>query len=112
MMSGICNCPSKIEDAKGVTVQFEGKIFAVSCDVHRRDALIAAQRIFGRDEVGAEVAVEFEEERRSRRKYWFAGIPTELDLHAARKAVARRLNLTPDFVAAILASPVPQIDEV
>lgn len=112
MMSGICSCPHKLEDAKGLTVQFEGRILALGCAIHKRDALIAAQRIFGRDQLAAEVAVEFEEERRSRRLYWFAGIPTELDLHAARKAVARRLNISLETVESILAAPVPPNAEI
>ncbi|NEX47625.1 hypothetical protein [Pseudotabrizicola algicola] len=51
------------------------------------------------------------EEVVERRKYWFAGIPTELDLHAARKAVARRLKLTLETVESMLAPPVPPAEE-
>lgn len=66
------------------------------------------------EEIGAlssHVHAAMAEEVEERRKYWFAGIPTELDLHAARKAVARRLKLTPEFVVAILAVPVPLAEE-
>lgn len=39
-----------------------------------------------------------------RRPYWIGGVPTEEDLLAARKAVARRMNTTPEAVAAALVA--------
>ena len=46
-----------------------------------------------------------------RRPYWIGGVPTELDLAAARKAVARRLKITPETVVAMLARPVHSAED-
>ncbi|MDO9639662.1 MAG: hypothetical protein Q7J44_14070 [Pseudotabrizicola sp.] len=51
------------------------------------------------------------EEVAERRKYWFAGSPTELDLYAARKAVSRRLKISLETVEAMLAAPLPPSGE-
>lgn len=58
------------------------------------EAIALHERLI-REAMAAEVA--------ARRPYWIAGVPTELDLAAARKAVAHRLKTTPDTVAAVLA---------
>lgn len=50
----------------------------------------------------ARVAGAMLEEVRARRPYWIGGVPTELDLLAARKAVARRLKITPEAVVEAL----------
>ncbi len=57
------------------------------------------------------VVAAMAEEVMERRRYWFAGIPTELDLHAARKAVARRLKVPLETVESVLAQPVPPAEE-
>jgi len=50
-----------------------------------------------------EVARAFAAEMTLRRKVWFCGQPTELDATATKKAIARRLKVTPEFVAECLA---------
>lgn len=54
----------------------------------------------------ARVLAAMAEEVAERRKYWLAGIPNELDLYAARKAVARRLKVSCATVEGFLATPV------
>lgn len=63
------------------------------------------------DLLHARVLAAMGDEVEARRRYWIAGVPTELDLSAARKAVARRLNTTPEFVVAMLARPISQTEE-
>ena len=52
----------------------------------------------------ARVIAEYLAEWRDRSPFWIAGVPTELDHRAMRKAVARRLNLSPDAVERDLAA--------
>lgn len=56
--------------------------------------------------LAARVAGAMLEEVRQRRPYWIGGVPTELDLLAARKAVARRLKITPEAVVEALDAAI------
>jgi hypothetical protein len=66
------------------------------------EAVLTAQ-----DRIKSDMAKEIA----GRRPFWIGGVPTELDLDAARKAVARRLKTTPEIVAAMLATPSPEPKE-
>ena len=63
------------------------------------------------DVLHARVLATMGDEVEARRRYWIGGVPTELDLSAARRAVARRLKTSPETVAAMLVRPVNQPEE-
>lgn len=74
---------------------------------------IAAFRLFCEAVVDAQdrIKAAMAEEVAARRPFWIGGVPTEMDLAAARNAVARRLKTTPEIVATVLAGPAPAQQE-
>lgn len=59
----------------------------------------------------ARVVAAFGLEVMTRRPFWIGGVPTDLDMNAARLAVARRLRLSIETVVEVLSLHEPR-DEV